>query len=321
MDADAVIEQWQEKYNLGVDWLELLARDVDDAFDLIDPTKRDAVLAHLEKEIAESEFIIEKLIGSGAFGSVYRGKRKRDNLQIAIKIIDLEESKEDISTINREIKALVDGKSCSQLTNYYGSTLHGTKLWIIMEYVDGGSILDRLKEKLLDEKEIAVVVREVLEGLKYLGNEGKIHRDIKAANILLSRNGEVKLADFGASGQLTDSMSKCNTFVGSPYWMAPEVLTQNKYDGKKADVWSLGITCIEMGEGKPPHAKLSPVQVIGLIPHQPPPQLAPNKYSADFQNFVARCLEHNPQQRPSIKDLFNHPFVKNAGKTDILRRQ
>ena len=149
--------------------------------------------------------------------------RKRDQLPVAIKVIDLEESKDDIQTINKEITALSHGKFCPQLINYYGSVVFGTKLWIVMEYVDGGSILDRIKRKVLTEEEIAVVVKEVLSGLLYLSNEGKIHRDIKAANILLSRQGQVKLADFGATAQLTDTMTKCSTFVGSPYWMAPEV--------------------------------------------------------------------------------------------------
>lgn len=139
----------------------------------------------------------------------------------------MEEAKEDVQTIATEIRALASAKACDQLIRYYSSNVIGTVLWIAMEYVDGGSVLDRVKVKKFKESQVAVVCREVLLGLKYLAADGKIHRDIKAANILLSNSGKVKLADFGASGQLTDTMTKCNTFVGSPYWMAPEIMTES----------------------------------------------------------------------------------------------
>jgi serine/threonine-protein kinase 24/25/MST4 len=247
---------------------------------------------------------------------VYRGVRKRDGLPVAIKVIDLEESKDDIQTINKEITALSHGKFCPQLINYYGSQVFGTKLWIVMEYVDGGSILDRIKRKLLTEDEIAVVVKEVLSGLLYLSNEGKIHRDIKAANILLSKTGQVKLADFGATAQLTDTMTKCSTFVGSPYWMAPEVMTQNQYDGK-ADIWSLGITCYEMAVGAPPNANVHPLKLVSLIPRQAPPTI-PASYSAEFRDFVSKCLVKDPSARSGIKELLRSEFVSKAGKTSTL---
>jgi serine/threonine-protein kinase 24/25/MST4 len=286
-------------------------------------------------------------VGSGAFGNVYKGftatcptastlpthssctpltyslspcvsprLRKRDQLPVAIKVIDLEESKDDIQTINKEITALSHGKFCPQLINYYGSVVFGTKLWIVMEYVDGGSILDRIKKKTLTEDEIAVVVKEVLSGLLYLSNEGKIHRDIKAANILLSKTGQVKLADFGATAQLTDTMTKCSTFVGSPYWMAPEVMTQNHYDGK-ADIWSLGITCYEMAVGHPPNANVHPLKLVSLIPRQAPPTLPPG-HSAEFSEFLGRCLVKDPLARASIKELLRTSFVNKAGKTATL---
>lgn len=242
--------------------------------------------------------------------------RKRDKLSVAIKVIDLEESKDDIQTINKEITTLSHGKSCAQLINYYGSVVFGTKLWIVMEYVDGGSILDRIKVKLLDEQEIAIVVKEVLSGLLYLSAEGKIHRDIKAANILLAKNGQVKLADFGATAQLTDTMTKCSTFVGSPYWMAPEVMTQNQYDGK-ADIWSLGITCYEMATGHPPNHNVHPLKLVSLIPRHPPPSM-PAGYSPEFNEFVSHCLVKDPNQRSSIKDLLRMDFVQKAGKTSTL---
>jgi serine/threonine-protein kinase 24/25/MST4 len=185
-----------------------------------------------------------------------------------------------------------------------------------MEFVDGGSILDRIKKKPLTEEEIAIVVKEVLSGLQYLAMEGKIHRDIKAANILLARNGQVKLADFGATAQLTDTMTKCSTFVGSPYWMAPEVMTQNSYDGK-ADIWSLGVTCFEMATGAPPNANIHPLRVVSIIPRQPPPQLPPS-YSAEFRDFISKCLIKDPAERYSIKELLKMEFVQKAGKTSTL---
>jgi len=186
-----------------------------------------------------------------------------------------------------------------------------------MEFLDGGSVLDKVKKAPMSEGQIAVVVREVLLGLQYLALEKKIHRDIKAANILLAKDGQVKLADFGASGQLTDTVTKCNTFVGSPYWMAPEILTESKYDGK-ADIWSLGITCIEMLNGKPPLAEHPPLKVISLIPGRDPPSLDKSKYSAKFCDFVSLCLTKDPAKRPAIKELLKHPFVAESGSTALL---
>lgn len=222
--------------------------------------------------------MIDAPVGRGAFGRVFRAHRVKDQLEVALKVIDLEQTKDDVQTIAHEIRALAAGKSCAQLITYYTSFVRGTSLWIAMEFLDGGSVLDRVKTKPFREAQVAVVCREVLLGLRYLAAEGKIHRDIKAANILLSNSGRVKLADFGASGQLTDTMTKCNTFVGSPYWMAPEVMTQSKYDGK-ADVWSLGITCLEMMAGKPPLHEIPPLKAIRVIPKNPAPQVPPGKYS------------------------------------------
>jgi len=316
-----ILDVWKKKYKLEQAHVEYLQREICDALEDAsnnDSEKKESTLAVIEKEVANSLYSLSAMLGRGAFGTVYQGRRRKDNFLVAIKVIDLEDTKDDIQSISREIKALVDGKSCEQLTSYYGSHVYGTKLWIIMEYVDGGSVLDRVKTSgVLSEQEISIIAREVLEGLKYLANQGKLHRDIKAANILLSKNGAVKLADFGATGQLTDTMTKCNTFVGSPYWMAPEVLSQNKYDFK-ADIWSLGITCIEMATGSPPHSKIPPLRLMMVIPNQDPPSLDSKKYSAEFCDFVKICLTKDPEERPSIKDLLSHKFIKIAGKTSTL---
>jgi uncharacterized coiled-coil DUF342 family protein len=235
LDTVVILQRWQNNFSLSDCHLEHLAKEVEEILEGFDDEEMRKSLRELEKHIENAEFLLVEKVGTGGFGSVYRGQRRKDNLSVAIKIIDLEESTDDIQTISREIAALATSQACPQLTNYYGSSVQGTQLWIVMEYIDGGSVLDRLKYIALEEKYIAVIVREVLLGLQYLENERKIHRDIKAANILMSRRGDVKLGDFGASRQLTDTMTKCNTFVGSPYWMAPEVMMQSEYDGK-ADI-------------------------------------------------------------------------------------
>jgi len=261
--------------------------------------------------IKHAEYLLNEKIGTGGFGSVYKGTIKSSGLTCAVKIIDLEEQQDDIITISREITSLSTGSACPQLTNYFGSACINTKLWIAMEYIDGGSVLDHCKDRGIKEKYIAIIVREVLLGLQFLNLEGKIHRDIKAANILIAKQGQVKLGDFGASRQLTDTVAKCNTFVGSPYWMAPEVMMQSNYDGK-ADVWSLGITCIEMALGKPPHNEVPPMKVMNVIAQNKAPELE-GDFSKPFKEFINMCLIKDPASRAPVSKLLKTVFITKAG--------
>ncbi|VDN58601.1 unnamed protein product [Dracunculus medinensis] len=271
----------------------------------------------LNKSPEEIFDVIGKL-GEGSYGSVHKAIHKQTGHVLAVKKVPVDT---DLQEIIKEISIMQQCDS-DYVVKYYGSYFKNSELWIVMEYCGAGSVSDimKIRRKTLSEGEIAVVIRDVLEGLRYLHDLKKIHRDIKAGNILLNTEGHAKLADFGVAGQLTDTMAKRNTVIGTPFWMAPEVIQEIGYD-TKADIWSLGITAIEMAEGKPPYADIHPMRAIFMIPTKPPPSLkVPSDWSDDFNDFVSQCLIKNPDDRKSAKELMEHPFNTNAASSSLLQR-
>jgi len=256
-------------------------------------------------------------IGEGSYGAVYKAIHKRTGEIVSIKVVPIED---DLNDILKEIKFMSE-INCPQVVRLYGNFVkEDVELWIVMEYCAAGSVSDimRLRRKTLTEQEIAVIIKSTLEGLEYMHQHMKIHRDIKAGNILLNAKGEAKLADFGVSGQLSDSTAKRNTVIGTPYWMAPEVIQENGY-GVSADIWSLGITSIEMAQGHPPYNNIHPMRAIFVIPARPPPKLEqPEKFSEEFNEFIALCLVKKPEDRMTASQLLETKFIKGAPKQDIL---
>lgn len=266
--------------------------------------------------MADNYQVMEEL-GSGSFGKVFKAIDRNTGETVAIKHIDLEDSSEELADIQAEI-ALLSTCHSPYVTEYKTSFVKGVKLWIVMEYLGGGSAADLLAPGPFGEAHIAIMCRELLLGLDYLHSTGKIHRDIKAANVLLTDQGRVKLADFGVAAQLTNMKSQRMTFVGTPFWMAPEVIQEAGYDFR-ADIWSLGITAMELAEGAPPYAGAHPMKVLFTIPKNPAPRLEGDEWSKDFKDFISHCLIKDPDRRATAKELLKHRFVQRAGKVEALR--
>ncbi|XP_031648037.1 mitogen-activated protein kinase kinase kinase kinase 2 isoform X5 [Oncorhynchus kisutch] len=258
-------------------------------------------------------------IGSGTYGDVFKARNIKSSAMAAIKIVKLDPG-DDITSIQQEITMMKECKH-KNIVAYFGSYHRNTKLWICMEYCGGGSLQDIYHVTgPLKEKQIAYICRETLQGLYHLHETSKMHRDIKGANILITERGDVKLADFGVAAEISASVAKRKSFIGTPYWMAPEVAAVEKKGGYNhlCDIWAVGITAIELAELQPPMFDLHPMRALMLMSKssfQPPRLKDKTKWSAGFQSFVKMSLIKNPRKRPSSETLLQHPFV-----TQLLTR-
>ncbi|OMJ08448.1 Serine/threonine-protein kinase svkA [Smittium culicis] len=274
-------------------------------------------------------YVKQKLVGRGAYGLVYKGLDTFTNNTVAIKIMNLDKNDENISDIQREI-SLLSQLNSPFITRYFSSFVNNKNLWILLEYAEGGSIYKLMKAGPLQEKYTGVVLYSVLRALDYLNTYGIMHRDIKAANILVTDKGNVQLCDFGVARQsvLFENSNKTHSFVGTPYWMAPEVISKDREYDHKADIWSLGITCFEIVTGSPPLVQHDPKNALALILKNGPPRLTSKHASHELQEFVVSCLEPEPSLRASAKDLLNsnrfiksaRSNIKNVNMTDLIER-
>lgn len=249
-------------------------------------------------------------IGQGASGGVYTAYHAQTNENVAIKQMNLEQQPKKELIIN-EILVMKES-SHQNIVNFIDSYLLQGDLWVVMEYMEGGSLTDVVTYNIMSEGQIGAVCREVLQGLEHLHSKGVIHRDIKSDNILLSMNGDIKLTDFGFCAQINESNSKRTTMVGTPYWMAPEVVSRKEY-GPKIDIWSLGIMAIEMIEGEPPYLNESPIRALYLIVTNGTPELKdPDSLTPVFDDFLKWSLKVDVEQRATATELLGHNFLKTA---------
>ncbi|KAL7468696.1 hypothetical protein ACHAXS_008926 [Conticribra weissflogii] len=262
------------------------------------------------------------MLGEGSFGQVFRARHKASGAIVAVKVVPNNEGDAEADKIMGEIDILAKCNS-PYIVGYFEcfvcppkKKMDAGEMWIVMEFCDGGSVSDLIEAAggrgsfAMPEEAIRAACAGIVLGLEYLHKKEICHRDIKCGNVLLTNDGHVKLADFGVSAELTNTINKRKTVVGSPFWIAPEVIKEAHYDGR-ADVWSLGITAIEMAEGAPPHSNLNPLRAIFLIPSKPAPTLAdPDNWSPEMLDFIRCCCKKDPSERSDSALLTSHPFVK-----------
>ncbi|BEI90367.1 uncharacterized protein CcaverHIS019_0304370 [Cutaneotrichosporon cavernicola] len=291
-----------------------------------------AALARQPKDARPDE-TYEKLemVGKGAYGAVYQGRHKESGHVVALKIINLDTEDDDVSDIQKEVsllQQLMDSFAAGSggagampnVIKYYGSMMEGPKVWIIMEYAEGGSIRTLSRAQPLKELHIALIMREVLVALTFLHKNVIIHRDIKAANILMTTQPpRILLCDFGVAALLASNTSKRSTFVGTPYWMAPEVVTQGRLYDVKADIWSLGITLLEMAHGEPPMHGQPATHAVKILGDKKlrAPRLEGGTWSKEMRDFVVACLNEEPADRLSAEDLSKTKWIRQQAKTPL----